>query len=440
MNLIAKFISKTSFNESLEQRDLRIDFIRGIVMLVLVIVHSEFYSIFNIFVSERIGVVSGGEGFVILSGVVIGLTYRKYVVRNSLSAAASKLIDRASVLYATNIAIILIPALLTLLPAINPSSVQTYVDKPFSKIYPLYNIPLLDTNKLNTFAEFRSKADGLDYSVENIYYWNEEEQSFKPIIDNLQSIIAKVLLLRTGPHQYQIMGLYVILLLLTPIFLFALHNKKTHILMCFSWICYFYNWAYPNTSWPPGLIGAQFEAGFPLLTWQVLFINGVVIGWHKERLTKFLRGYRKAAILCASFFLFLIFFLFAQNNPDPTRPEFLRLYWLSEQQFLEIYQYFLKNELGVLRLLNYAVVLIVTYSILTWFWEPIRKLFGWFFIPIGQASLYVFIVHIFIVLLLNQFAVFWEGAIWISTFGHTLALLILWILVKYKVLFKIIPR
>lgn len=80
-------------------RDTRIDFIRGWVMLVLIVVHTEFFSLWNILVWERVGMISGGEGFVLLAGVVLGMVSRQRIARKGWGEASRRLIDRALQLY-----------------------------------------------------------------------------------------------------------------------------------------------------------------------------------------------------------------------------------------------------------------------------------------------------------------------------------------------------
>ena len=84
-------------------RDLRIDFIRGMVMMLLVVGHIEIFSWFNYLTWERIGVVSGAEGFVILAGVVLGFLYRHKIQQVGLAESAKLMIERAFKLYRVNI-------------------------------------------------------------------------------------------------------------------------------------------------------------------------------------------------------------------------------------------------------------------------------------------------------------------------------------------------
>jgi OpgC protein len=114
----------------------------------------------------------------------------------------------------------------------------------------------------------------------------------------------------------------------------------------------------------------------------------------------------------------------------------------STLQFSVFYlsKYFMKNTLGVLRLVNYFVALVVGYTLLTRFWTFWDKAFGWFFIPIGQATLHTFIVHVYIVLFLSNLAIFSQNNIWVNTVGHTFALAVIWLMVKKEVLYRWIPR
>jgi len=58
-------------------RDLRIDFMRGLVFVLLFATHFRYQSWFALVAWERIGVVSSAETFIILAGVVTGAVYGK---------------------------------------------------------------------------------------------------------------------------------------------------------------------------------------------------------------------------------------------------------------------------------------------------------------------------------------------------------------------------
>ncbi len=50
--------------------------------------------------------------------------------------------------------------------------------------------------------------------------------------------------------------------------------------------------------------------------------------------------------------------------------------------------------------------MVTIYLLLTWCWRPLNRLAGWFLIPLGQRSLYTFILHVYIVLAVSQLVTF----------------------------------
>jgi hypothetical protein len=389
-----------AYSPTADGRDLRIDFLRGVVMLVLVVVHFELFSIYNFVAWERVGVISGAEGFVLFSGLVIGMIYRRRIETKGFRDAAWKLFDRATQLYRVNVFVSLSIFLLSLLPILDMRAVMTFTDRGSNITYPLY--PEAGTN---------------------VHTW-----------------LARILTLRGGPHQIQILGLYVCLLALSPLVLFLLRQERWRLLLALSWLFYLFNWAYPQMP-----TGAQFEYAFPLLTWQLLYVHGVTLGYHRERVFAFMSSRRGRPLLIACWILFGAFFFFAQNTPNPLLPSYARLSLIPPAVFNKLYDpYFLKNTLGPLRVLNDAVAMVACLTLLTLLWRPIERAFGWFFIPIGQASLYVFVVHVYILALFsNAFPLHLTTEhrdLWINTLVHTAALSILWLLVRYKVLYRWVPR
>ena len=100
-------------------RDLKIDMIRGLAMISLVTTHIQVFSLYSMFFWERIGVVSGAEGFVLLSGLVIGMVYKRHIIQHGWDAAIWKLLRRSAQLWRVNVAVIFSIALLNLIPHIH---------------------------------------------------------------------------------------------------------------------------------------------------------------------------------------------------------------------------------------------------------------------------------------------------------------------------------
>ena len=388
------------YSDANDERDLRIDFIRGIVMLILIIVHIEIFSLYNFIIWERIGVISGGEGFVILSGYITGFVSRRRIEELGWKPAAWKLFSRAAQLWRVNVASICIVAALNFIPKVHWSSLTTFTDRGSNQTYDLFPTP--------------------DAS--------------------LGAWLVDIALLRIGPHQLQILGLYVCLLGIAPLVLKALSSGRTPIVLLLSWLVYAVNAIYPSNP-----TGSQFENGFPLLTWQLLFVHGLAIGYHRTQVWSFMWGKYGRYILATAAVLSLGFLFWAQNTPNPLVPPYARISIIPADVYRAVYDRFMqKNTLGILRVVNYACVLVVGYAILTRFWKPIYRGLGWFFVPLGQATLYVFIMHIYVVAAVDNVLPFGfpsdQHNLWINTIGHTMALATLWLLVRYRVLFRWIPR
>ena len=93
------------------------------------------------------------------------------------------------------------------------------------------------------------------------------------------TIATKILLLQYGPHQTQILGLYTVLLFVSPLVLWMLSKNRFLLVLGLSWILYLRNWTSPMMP-----TGAQFEYGFPVLSWQLIFFHGMVFGYYKDEI------------------------------------------------------------------------------------------------------------------------------------------------------------
>lgn len=388
-----------------ETRDLRLDFMRGFVIPLLLISHFEYFSLYMYIGWERVGVVSTAEIFVILAGAVVGLVYGKKLTRDGFSACLPPLFKRSWQLYRVNVLVILVIGLLRYLPQINTTPVVSFHDPYRDIYYPLY--PPLDAG------------------------W------FKLLTD--------ALLLRCGPHQFQIVGLYVVLFaLITPAVLFMLSKKQTVLLLTMSWGVYLFNWFTPESQTATAeirLTGAQFEYAFPLIVWQLLYVHGIVAGFYKKQVLEFFQTGLGKLLLYVSIFLSLLFIIFTLNHPMEQFVSWMKFSFIPTDTFNELYfNYFQKYKLGPGRLLNIVVLFISIYAMLTRFWYPFNRALGWFLIPLGQASLYVFFIHVFILILVGNTPFPAYNNFWINSGIHTFVFALVWLMVKKEFLFRWIPK
>jgi hypothetical protein len=329
-------------------RDVRIDWLRGLAMACVIVNHSKLSSLLSWFSYERLAVVTAAEVFVVLSGTVLGIVYGRRIDRHGWGAVARGLGRRAVLLYAAfvgvTVSILALAAVGVDVRALAPSGAP---------------------------AAWFLAPQTMDVTA-----WRD------------------VLLMRTGPWAFEIIGLYVWLVAAAAPCLLILRRAGWRMLIAASWAVYLWYQLDPHP-----LTGSGFETAFPLLSWQLLFVHGIVIGYHRDRLRAVVdrapTWLPAAAVLATAAFA-----VFAFCNPWTDGPAWLHLRALGQERFTYLYgSYFSLKDLGVGRLLNLAVGLPVAYAALTHYWSRVWPLHA-IFTALGQHSLGAFVLHVYAVLLL----------------------------------------
>ncbi|WP_223981943.1 OpgC domain-containing protein [Arthrobacter sp. NicSoilB8] len=387
-------------------RDRRVDMLRGMAILFVVVNHVGLTSLFQLLTQETIGAVSGAEFFVLLSGAVLGMVYGPKIKANP-AEVLDKTSRRSWKLYLTALTVVMTVFFISLVPLVQSSVLTAFTDQ--------------GTGAAGAAASGRSYD--LYAEVEGLLHF--------PVPAWL---IPKILLLEFGPWQFNIMGLYVVLLLLSPLILWALSRRLAWLVLLVSAALY----AVGSVS-RVRLLPSQFEDSFPLMVWQVLFVLGLTAGYYRRPLVAWFCRHKSVLALCA--LLAVLFALFALSNPYLSNAYDVRLALLPDALHQTLYSgYFGRTYLGAGRLLNVLVVIITAYSLLTAYWKLLERALGWFLIPLGQATLYVFIIHVFLILALANIPVLQQGNVWLNTGAYVLVLGLVWTMIKTKFLFRIIPR
>lgn len=377
-------------------RDERFDFIRGIAMLLVVVNHINIPSLYQVVTMEAIGVVTGAEIFVLVSGTILGLIYRPRVERDGWAVSMAPVWRRALKLYLvvviTNLAVFLVQ---WLVPIIDHTVLTTYTDPGSHEVWNLF---------------------GEDPTVVKVVYG--------------------ILSLHYGISQINVLGLYVMLVAFAPFLVWLLHRGHTVALLAASWLVYTL-----HTLHPVRLLALQSELAFPVLAWQLLFVHGMAAGYHRRALAKWLEGWAGRRLMVACTVLLAAFGFYALNNPWFEIPLGLRFDLIPEHQFGWVYYYFFdRKTLGIGRVANTFLLVAMMYLLLTRCRDPCRRALGWLCIPIGKASLYVFIVHVAFVLLVDNLPPLQRGSLLLNTLAHTLVIAAVLLMVRTGFLFRWIPR
>jgi hypothetical protein len=390
------------------RRDLRIDLLRGVAICFVVIDHVDVPSLWQLVSQEAIGPVSGAELFVLLSGLVLGSIHgRRVVDLPRWYDAAERLWRRAMRLWVTALVVIVLVYLLALLPGLDARVLTTFADQ--------------GTGAAGGAA--RGRVYDLYAGFDNLFDFPVPGWALRD-----------VLLLRMGPSQINIIGLYVVLLLLAPLAVFALLRRRTALLLGVSVAAYVLHQVRPVQVLP-----SQFEDPFPLLAWQVLFVLGLAAGWHREALLAWARAPlgRTVVLLAGAASVGLV--LFAWSSPYLSNAYDVRLDLVPVETFRRVYDdWFARTSLGPGRVLATVCVTTTLYALLTRFWSPVVRATGWFLLPLGRATLYVFVMHVLFVVAVANLP-FLTHSVWLGTLTHTVVLAALWAMVRTRFLFKVVP-
>ena len=386
-------------------RDRRLDLLRGWIIIAVVALHIEVAGVWDYVCRNAVGAITGAELFVALSGVVLGMVYRPALMRAGEWVTAVVMWRRARKQYVTALVVVLLVPLLGLIPRVNTEVVTTFTDRgtggggaaAAGQVYDLYpNLPRL-----------------LDYPPP----WYAVKQ---------------LLLLEMGPWVFNIMGLFVVLSLVLPACMWLVKRRLWWVLLALSWALYVIE---DRTGLHP--LPSQFEYVFPLLTWQILFTHGLVVGWHRQQIVRALTtriGTVLVGLVVLGYATVLAYLWVCHHQgTTPTLLPAQSYDWLYQNAYVRIF-------LQPGRLLDLAVLVVVAYALLTTCWKPIDTAVGWFWTPLGENSLYVFIVHVFFVIAVASIPGLDRASFWQGTLIHTVVIAIIWVMVRRRFLFSVIPR
>jgi hypothetical protein len=372
-------------------RDPRLDLLRGFCVFAMIVDHIGGTSWLYALTGGNHGPVTAAEGFVFLSGLVLGMVSRRRVLRDGLREAVRSALARAWTLYGLTVALTLIFVGLTV-----GTDLAIWVDR-------------------SLLGEVRSWPD----------------------------LVTSVVLLRFTWHGTDILALYALLLAAAPLAVFLLAEGHPWRLLAGSWTLWLLYQVAPAQAVIPWPIANA--TMFPFAAWQVLFVTALTVGYHRDEIAAWLTheserphgaglGFRVGlgAAACGLLVLGAAVSTGQAHAMGQSVPA------------LATIGLFDKASLGIGRLASFASVAVLLYATVTLCWHPIDRAVGWLLVPLGQASLYAYAVHLFVIVLAYNVPPYvgsdqagWELH---NTIGQLTLVILVWAMVKRKVLFGLIPR
>lgn len=230
------------------------------------------------------------------------------------------------------------------------------------------------------------------------------------------------------PYFLHVLPRYVVFLALTPLALWALVRGRGGWVLAVSFGLWALNQALGGGQRIPGVE----RSGFPLIAWQLLFFAGMWLGDHRDRAAELWRRVptgRRTALLAIAFLGFVLYKQAAISG------------WLGTPTGRS--PLFDRDDLGPLRLINLAIAFAFFFDLVDRLWKPLARWTGRFVLPIGQSSLYVFLMHIPLAWLARELMLRFSAgpppaAIW-RLLGDLLVLALLWLAVRRRFLFRLVP-
>jgi hypothetical protein len=350
------------------RRDVALDLLRGYFLFVILVDHLRFAENPLYLVTGRQALwVTAAEGFVLVSGFLVGKLRGGQARDAGLPAATWHLVRRAAVLW-------LWCALLTI--------------------------------------GFRAISTALGY-------WPDVPNADAP--GSLLEWIAGALALRRTYGDHNLLAAYALFLAAAPLGLYAMLRGRTAVFLGASALL----WAVSFRSWLRWSNSVQADA-----CWQLLFAIGMAAGFHEARLAarwSALSARARQAVLGAAAALsaaVLAASAVRARIPLAARPRLELLLWD-------------RDRLGPARIACALVVVATMYGWARIFETGLARTAGRLLIPLGQSSLYVYILQSMLTFLLVDRTL---DDPWLALATSLAAVALVWTFVTNRVLFRIIPR
>jgi hypothetical protein len=363
-----------------EKRDLRLDLLRGFAVLVMVVDHFGGASWLYLITGNNSFFTSGAEAFVLISGMVVGIVYGGIAIKDGLRAAVVKALQRAWTLYKLTVVMTLV----------------------FAAISDIFQLP---------WAKGITLGDPITFTI-------------------------NVILIRQTYYLADIPLMYTLLMASAPIGLWLLYKNHARLLLISSFIIWvFFQFVNAEQIMIAPIVG---NTTFHPAAWQLIFFWAMAFGYYRDAI------YARLGVLPRwPFFLFAtMLFVWLLHLYSSEIPVLKHLYpWVDIQSIVN--GLFNKSTVAPGRILATIIVFQFAYLFCTFFWKPTWAVVGWFFLPLGQNSLYSYTMHVVIVGLFYVALPYLPGIQEMGPLNTALqlgVLFLLWWLVRRQFAFDIVPR
>lgn len=372
------------------KRDLRLDFLRGLAISAMVVDHVGGDTFLTAISGGNRTIVSAAEAFVFLSGLVLGMVYAERIARSGPVEALKGILHRALTLYKASAGVALF----------------------FVGLFLLTDVRM-----------WNDRASGLG-------------------VDDPFKAITGALTLHYSFNGSDVLVMYTLMLAAAPAVIYLFYRGKTPVVLLGSLAIWAIYQRYPTEATIPWNVA---NSAFPVAAWQLLFVAGMAAGFHRSRVTGWLTRSTGSTGLTMLGSASIYYLLLRSEQLFGSLPLPSQLFGNATYASL-----FAKPELGPARVLAFVALVVFAFTLLSSLWVPMKASLGWLLLPLGQSSLYVYIMHLFVVIAIYNAVIlvyehastvlFWMNVDGINTVAQLIGLSAVWLMVRTKFLFSIVPR
>jgi hypothetical protein len=282
--------------------------------------------------------VSAAEGFVFISGLLMGIVYGNRVRRLGLGGGVKAVLHRATVLYTTVVALTL----------------------TFVGLFLYTDVPL----------------------------WMERKGGLG--VERPVEALVGTLTLHYSYHATDILLIYVLLVGAAPLAFYLMATGRTRYLLVGSWVLWGLYQVAPDQAAVPWPIANS--VSFPFAAWQALFYTGIVLGYHRAKLVALTRGLGRPVALAGLTVATAGLIALSQAHHAGNLAA-LGIPGLDDKSFEFLFE---KASLGPGRVMAFFILAAFAQQVVTNLWMPIERVLGWLLIPLGQKSLLSYGTHLFL--------------------------------------------
>lgn len=289
-----------------QQRNLSLDSLRGLMLIIITINHTS--GPFHRYTYQTFGFVSAAEGFIFLSGILLGLVNGKRLLKYTTEAVRITIFRRTLTIYIYHLATLL-----------------------------AISLPLFFYRSINS-------------------HWNLSHELFIFLDHPIEALLHYSFLLYQ-PTFLDILPMYVIFIFWGFFALVGFNNDKAHVVLAGSFLV----WLLSQISWL-SIFQVNLE-NYPFIrldsfnpfSWQLLFTIGCYLGYCGSRGKTVIQT--TPTLTKIAFFIAVSFFII-RHFPDKTSP----LVQLVTDNAL-------RYNLGIVRLINFAVIAYLIQAVINSGWQ-----------------------------------------------------------------------